>query len=98
MVCRVVGAEADTQGYHLPNVFSSNEFAKMAITAVEQLWGFLSRLGNLFSVIILLYTTFSIIGYVASIVLNFFSLKKAAKTEPQKKFVLWASLWHAIPD
>lgn len=96
MTRRVIGAEADGQNYHLPNVFSKTEFVKMAWSAASEVWGFLSYIGNLFSVFMLLYTLYHVLRYVASVILNLFSLKRAANNQPQRKWFLLASLWDAM--
>lgn len=96
MTRRVVGAEADGQDFHLPNVFSRSEFVKMARNAAVEVWGFLSYAGNLFSVFMLLYTLYKVLRYVASVMLNFFSLRKATSNQPQRKWFLLASLWNAL--
>lgn len=96
MTRRVIGAGVDGQDFHLPDVFSKHEFAKMAWSAAAEVWGFLSYTGNLFSVFMLLYTLYHVLRYVASVILNFFSLRRAANNQPQRRWFFLASLWDAM--
>lgn len=96
MTRRVIGAGTDGQDFHLPDVFSKYEFAKMAWSAAAEVWGFLSYTGNLFSVFMLLYTLYHVLRYVASVILNFFSLRRAANNQPQRRWFFLASLWDAM--
>ena len=96
MTRRVSGAEVDAQGFHLPNVFSVKEFKQMAMSVGEEVWGFLSRMGNIFSVLAFFYTSWSMLSYIAGMVLNCSTIRKATRGQPRRRWLLCASLWNAL--
>lgn len=93
---RVAGGEVDSQGYHLPNMFSRKEFTSLAMDAAEEVWGFLSKVGNVFSVIAAIYTIWSILTYFASVALNCWTIRKATQHQTRGRSIFFASLWHAL--
>lgn len=89
---RIMGKTTDDQ-YYMPNVFSELEFKNLARSAAEEVWGFLSLMGNVFSICGFCYTTFCVISYAASVATNYFSLKKVTNNHPKRKRILLSSLW-----
>lgn len=94
----VIGSETDPQGLQVPKVFSPNEFTEFARSSAEEVWGFLSRMGNYFSIFVLVYCIAGVINYLGGVVLNYFSLKKATAEHGRPRFFLLASLWHALAN
>lgn len=93
---RVTGKNSGTENYYMPNLFSQNEFRSLARSAAVEVWGFLSEMGNIFSVCCFLYTICCIISYGASVITNYFTIKKVTKDHPKRRRYLWASLWQAL--
>ncbi|CAH1996869.1 unnamed protein product [Acanthoscelides obtectus] len=96
MARRLAGRKNTTNRYYMPGLFTREEFKNIAITAAEHVWGFLSRMGNIFSVCAFLYTMLCIASYVASVIANYFTLRNAARNHPRRRRYLWASLWQAL--
>ncbi|CAH1183131.1 unnamed protein product [Ceutorhynchus assimilis] len=55
-VARRIIALDSSDPYYMPNLFSTTEFTNIAQSAVGEVWRFLSRMGNLFSICGFLYT------------------------------------------
>ncbi|CAG9761327.1 unnamed protein product [Ceutorhynchus assimilis] len=55
-VARRIIALDSSDPYYMPNLFSKTEFTNLAHAAAEEVWGFLSKMGNLFSICGFLYT------------------------------------------
>lgn len=88
---RVIGAPAESQNYYIPNIFSSGEYDHIA-SKFSDAWWFLSKMGNIVSVLIFLYFTGIFLKGVISIILNYTYLKKSAD-DRKVSYLLWASLW-----
>ena len=97
-IARRVGNHGTSDSYYMPNVFSPTEFKNIARSAATEVWGFLSWMGNLFSVCGFLYTAFCLVSYGASVAHNFFTLRKLTENHPRRRRILWTSLWQSMAN
>lgn len=92
---RIVGMDS-SDPYYMPNLFSKHEFTNIAHSAAEEVWGFLSKMGNIFSICGFIYTIACAVSYLAGVITNYFTLKKASRDHPNRKRYLLASLWNNL--
>lgn len=96
-IARRITGRANGNTYYMPNIFSQDEFKSLALSAAEEVWGFLSKMGNIFSILGFIYTMFCVISYVVGVITNYFTLHKLTKDKPRRrKKYLWASLWQSL--
>ncbi|CAG9772365.1 unnamed protein product [Ceutorhynchus assimilis] len=95
-VARRIMALDSSDPYYMPNLFSKTEFTNLAHSAAEEVWGFLSKMGNLFSICGFLYTIVCAVSYLASVVSNYFTIKEATVNHPRRRRYLLASLWNTL--
>lgn len=96
VVRRIAGKVHSADPYDMQNLFTPNEFRSLAHSAAEEVWGFLSHMGNLFSICGFVYTVFCLVSYGAGVVLNYFTLDAATKDHPKRRRYLWSSLWQTL--
>ncbi|XP_049826247.1 uncharacterized protein LOC126266387 [Aethina tumida] len=92
---RIIGKQT-SDSFYLPNVFTPQEFKNLARSAAEEVWGFLSWMGNIFSICGFCYTAFCVVIYITNVINNYLSLKKLTEDHPKRKKILLSSLWQNL--
>ena len=79
----------------LRRLFTPDEFAGMATNTLGYLWNLLSELGNVFSVVMLLYSIIAAFNYTAGVVSDYRNLKAMSEEMPaqQRRRYLLSSVW-----
>lgn len=89
---RIVGLEADTQGYSALRIFDQAEIKNIARSTLKYVWGWFTDIGMVMSGVIGIYVVVKAIKYTLNVIINGMAIYKAVGCG----VTLVASLWNTL--